>query len=91
MRKPMCHAAQERGEAVRAPWPSPAQRHFRAAREDRPGHSRYRMNREAEGRQAFCELGWYREVVYSVPEQGGSFLFYFSETSEVCLCISTTV
>ena len=30
-------AAQARGEAVRAPWPSPAQRHFRAAREDRAG------------------------------------------------------
>ena len=42
-----------------------------------PGHSRYRMNQEAEGRQAFCELGWYREVVYSVPEQGGSFFILF--------------
>ena len=50
-------AAQARGEAVRAPWPSPAQRHFRAAREDRAGPFRYRMNQEAEGRQAFCELG----------------------------------
>ena len=29
--------------------------------------------------------------VYKRQEQGGSFLFYFSETSEVCLCISTTV
>lgn len=78
MRKPMCHGRpSERGSGESPLGPARAQRHFRAAREDRPGHSRYRMNQEAEGRQAFCELGWYREVVYSVPEQGGSFFILF--------------
>lgn len=77
MRKPMCHGAQARGEAVRAPWPSRHSATSEPPGRTGPGHSRYRMNQEAEGRQAFCELGWYREVVYSVPEQGGSFFILF--------------
>lgn len=78
MRKPMCHGRpSERGSGESPLGPARYSATSEPPGRTGPGHSRYRMNREAEGRQAFCELGWYREVVYSVPEQGGSFFILF--------------